>query len=432
MWRRLRSFLERLRAQRDVRRFNTKQTGKDKSVKIFTATLPQGCPASKLTLRLSVPPLPAKQMFAFSDHVIDETGQMTNTVLATTKGGFAISRDLGRSWEHVPVKGYPDHQFIHVKSIGRGEFLAQVLPHGISETKNVFLDLLVLNERGDVLATHPSHSHRWHSCRAIDLCGDTLIYAEYASNRSVKRRPRPSSCRVLRSRDRGRSWQTVFTQNGKEIRHFHFLQARPGVAGEWWLTSGDLPHESHIWVSRDDGDTWTDLTGTLPKQVDVGGSPFNHALFRLTDLYWLDNDIVWGTDDHLSTAEPPGARVFRSPMTDPLETQLVALGRWHFRSIVDIGDFLLLISQRSRQPETPPEESRPGVYLMPKKPVAGAPALVHLFDLEAYFETLREKAGFTFSKASRAAVGGTFFSYRSARDVFPLGHKILEWNVTLE
>jgi hypothetical protein len=42
----------------------------------------------------------------------------------------------------------------------------------------------------------------------------------------------------------------------------------------------------------------------------------------------------------------------------------------------------------------------------------------------------RAGRGFTFSKASRAAAGGTFFSYRAPYHLFPSGHQILRWDVT--
>jgi hypothetical protein len=69
----------------------------------------------------------------------------------------------------------------------------------------------------------------------------------------------------------------------------------------------------------------------------------------------------------------------------------------------------------------------PGVYLMPKRPVKGASELVHLFDVEVHSSA---KTGFTYSRASRAARNGSFFTFRSSTDVFPFGHKILRWDVT--
>jgi hypothetical protein len=444
MWHQLRSYVQRgrrlaqsgeladairvrFRSWHQTLQFNAGQII-EKQYKEYSADLPAGLAARKITLRLSVPKLPLRPVFAFADHVVDEAGKMTDTVLAVTAGGFAISRDRGKTWKRITVKQYSGCRFAQIISLGDGEFLANVVPAGSEGSKTALLDLLVLNERGDVLVRHAAQGHRWHGCRGIHSSNGTLMYAEYPSNMLVKRR-RPSACRVFRSRDRGRTWKVVFEQTGLQIRHFHFLQTRPNFAGEWWLTSGDFPHESRIWVTRDDGDSWASVTASLPERVQIDGTAFDHSMFRSTDLVWMDDHIVWGTDDPLLEADPPGARVFRSKADMTLAPELVGVGKWHFRNAVDIGDFILFLAQRSNQPNPSPEDNRPSVYLMPKKPVPGIPSLLFLFSLDAY--PSRRSPGFTFSKASRAAIDGTFFSFRSSEDVFPAGHRILEWNVRL-
>jgi hypothetical protein len=223
----------------------------------------------------------------------------------------------------------------------------------------------------------------------------------------------------------------VFERSGAQIRHFHFLQARPGVIGEWWLTSGDHPDESHIWISKDDGDTWTDVTSAQPAEFEVNGTRYKHDAFRLTDLAWLGDEIIWASDDDLASAKPPGACAFRSTIGSTLAPRLVGRGKRHFRSIVDIGDYYVLLSQRSNRLDAAADERRPGVYLMRKKPQAGVEDFAHLFDLDS-FPSGKRMAGFTFSRASRAAKDGVFFSYRSDEDVFHGGHNLLEWKVWIE
>jgi hypothetical protein len=395
----------------------------------YSATLPEGLGARSITLRLTVPPLPPHRLFAFTDHAVDAEHGMTDTILAVTTGGFAISRDLGRTWQFVRVRRFAWHHFIQMRDIGNGEYLAQATAPGNEESKTAPVDLLVLNERGDVLAHHPGIGHRWHSCRAVDRAGDTLMYAEYPSN-IAEQGKRPASCRVMRSRDRGRSWHTVFEQGGEQIRHFHFLQARPGHADEWWLTSGDGVQESRIWRATDDGDSWHDLTVGFRRMFTIGGIKFSRKIFRLTDLAFDGDDVIWATDDRLALAQHEGACVFRSPAGPSLTPELLGIGRWHFRSMVDIGEFWLLLSQRSNQPNPALEDRMPGVYLLPKVAHRGPASLVHLFNLDSY--PSQSKAGFTFSKASRAAKDGVFFSFRSSEDVFPAGHKILKWTVQLD
>ncbi|HTT98514.1 MAG TPA: hypothetical protein VMF58_10725 [Rhizomicrobium sp.] len=422
------AILSRLRRRHAEARFNAEQSTA-RVRKEYSADLPVGYPARKITLSLSVPFTQTKPNIAFTDHVVDQQDRMTNTVLATMRGGFVVSRDLGKTWKIVKVEGHAEHYFINVKDIGLGEFLIQTIPPQSRGIKNVPLDMLVVNESGKVIVKHPAHSHRWHGSRSAAIAGSTILFAEYLSNIAVDGK-RPADCKVWRSRDRGRSWEAVFEQLGGNVRHFHFLQPRPGNEGEWWLTSGDLPSECHIWVTHDDGDNWDDISTPRRERIKASGEHYKRDLFRLTDLAWVEGDVIWGTDDHVGYGKPPGARVFRSAIGRRLEPELIGIGRWHFRNMVDIGDFLLLLSQRSNVAGTPDALKKPSVHLVPKKAVPGAPGMVHVCDLDIY--PTRDRPGFTFSKASRAAVDGTFFTYRSSEDVFPAGHRILEWKVTLE
>ena len=393
--------------------------------KDYVVRLPAGYPAGQIAVRLSVPALPKTGVFHFADHALDESGRPTDTVLATGTGQFAISRDLGRSWKRVALKGREDHEIVHLKSIGESKFLAQAARSG-ETAKSSALDVLVLNDKGDILAAKAGVGCRWHGCRSAGRSNGTLMYAEYPSNKPVKGR-RPSSSRVLRSRDEGRSWEVVFERTGDQVRHFHFLQPRPGVAHEWWLTSGDAPQESRVWVSKDDGEHWQDLTESIARQFDIGGERYARDVFRLTDLAWEGNEIVWGTDDTLSAGQTPGAALFRSAIGPSLKPQLIGRCAWHIRNIVEVGDFYLAISQGCPHPAGAPDKEKPGVYLLPRKAPASGLGSIHLFDIDT---PPGSRTKFSASRASRAAKDGTFFTFRANADVFPSRHRILEWNVT--
>ena len=387
----------------------------------YRKSLPPGYPARHATVRISIPQLPPSPFLEFSDHPLEESGRGSKTVLATARGGFMVSEDCATSWRRIELKHHAAHEILHVRSIGRSEFLVQaILPQW--KLAERYVDTLVVGAAGDVLAANRIAGSPWHGCRAVDMQGETLMFAEYPYESGGERR----SCRVFRSRDRGRSWDIVFASD--HVRHFHFLQARPGYPGEWWLTSGDEPRESRVWVSRDDGDSWQDVSQPQSETVRVDGVPYPRTVFRLTDLAWDGATAIWGTDHYMPSRnrEPRGARVLQSPCEDTLAPSLVATVRWPIRNLVEVGDFYFLLSQGPNNLGASAAERRPGVFLMPRRAPPSGPGLVHLFDVEAYSAV---PTGFTYSKASRARAYGVFFTSRSGTDVFPFGHKLLKWEV---
>lgn len=391
--------------------------------KEYSIALPDGFGPAQALVRISVPKMPGRAHYSFAEHVTDNAGKPTRTVIATAPGGFAVSHDLGDSWQSVPVRGYEKFAFLHAYYLGNSEYLAQVKPAHLRSNRATPVDVLVVDERGAVVAKTLAQGPRWHSCRAVHMAGGTLMYAEYPRNRGDI----TSSSRVWRSRDRGRNWDMVFEQSSEKIRHFHFLQPRPGSPGEWWLTSGDAPHQSKIWVSYDDGDRWHDTTAGAALTIE--GTTYPSSIFRLTDLVWNGPELIWGTDDALAAlGSEAGARVFRSQIAFPLVPQPVGRTKWPIRSIVDLGDFLVVLTQTSTQPAMHPRDNKPGAYLM-RKDGAGS-ALVHLFDIETFDPRAGAGKGFTYSRASRAALDGTFFTYRAPHQALPSPGQILKWNVS--
>jgi len=392
----------------------------------YCVALPQGWGAKKVVVQIGVPPMPGHLPFGFCDHATDQSGNPTRTVTATTTGGFVISEDLAESWRPVLVSGYRNHAVIHVRGLGHGEFLAQVKPASLKGDRRVPTDLLVVNDDGQVIASHPGIGPRWHGCRAVDFARGTLMYAEYPANKEGNR----SSSRVFRSRDRGRSWTTVFEQDSKAVRHFHFLQARPGSPGEWWLTSGDEGPQSKVWVSHDDGDNWHDITSGSPLVID--GVKYPRNIFRLTDLVWSGDEVIWGADDSLPCLKPPGTRVFRARDVSLAVPHVVGCMRWPGRSLGDVGNFLMVLSQGANRRDATPEESKPSVFLMPKREIDGGPGLIPLFEIDNFGGNPWAGKGFTYSRASRVAFDGTFFTYRAPYQALPSPQQILRWKISFE
>src|SRR6185312_6733706 len=359
------------------------KTVKAAEIPVYTRTykveLPAGYPARAVEMRISVPAIPPRPHLEFAEHVVGEDGRATELVLASAMGGFGVSHDLGQSWKYVKVDGLADKRVVHVKRIGEDEYLLQVTERIPDRSLPRGVDVLVVNEAGQVKAANRLAASLWHGCRSVDIAGGVLMYAEYPYEIANAAPEQRDTSRVWRSHDRGRSWHVVF--EARDIRHFHFLQARPGHAGEWWLTSGDGALESRIWVSKDDGETWHDVTASYGSPVKIGEVLYPKTLFRLTDLAWWGDDVIWGTDDFLYAikGDVQGSRMFRSPCGDTLIPAVVGRSKWQIRNMVDVGDFLFILTQGCNRADATMEEKMPGVFLMPK--AQREPQLVHLFDV---------------------------------------------------
>jgi hypothetical protein len=394
----------------------------------YKVNLPEGYPARAVLITLSVPAIPPRPQFEFADHPTGAGGAATDLVLASAMGGFGISRDLGASWKYVEVEGQANRRIVHVKQIAPGRLLLQTTERVPDRSGPRAVDILIVDEDGKVVTSSRLAASPWHSSRSVDIAGGVLMFAEYPFEIANATPEQRDSSRVWRSRDEGLSWEVAFEV--EDIRHFHFLQARPGHAREWWLTSGDADAESRIYVSKDDGDTWHDVTAGVENPLRIRGAYFPKTLFRLTDLGFAGDEVVWGTDDYLYAVKgaAQGARVFRSRCRDQLKPRVVGRSRWQIRNMVDVGDFFLILTQGGNRPDATMQEKMPGVFLMPKEEPESedTPALFHLFDVDVHREI---RTGFTYSRASRAWKDGVFFSYRGSTDAFPTGHKMLKWEV---
>ncbi|MBV9693255.1 MAG: hypothetical protein JO261_06100, partial [Alphaproteobacteria bacterium] len=145
----------------------------------FRATLPEGWPARHVEVTLSLPAIPARPHLEFADHPLAPDGQGGDTVVASAMGGFAVSHDLGTSWRYVKIAGQEDRRILHAKQIAGGTYLLQATERLPDRSAPRNVDLLVADEDGKVLAANRLMASPWHSCRAVDIANDVLMYAEY-------------------------------------------------------------------------------------------------------------------------------------------------------------------------------------------------------------------------------------------------------------
>ena len=138
-----------------------------------------------------------------------------------------------------------------------------------------------------------------------------IIYAEYmVPEFGATAYNATTVLNVWRSVDGGMSWTSVFTKHSRnhatpEIYHFHAVRRDPFNPTHWYLSSGDLPEESFIWRSVDDGLTWTNIT-------DPSITGETRKVNRTVNFYFTPDYIYWGSDD-ICSAGGIGAAWCRSP-----------------------------------------------------------------------------------------------------------------------
>ena len=399
-----------------------------------------------MTIRLSIPQLPASTGgTCFGEHVYDrKLGVTTANVILTGRSVIVESLDNGDTWKVIKNPAVEDRRLYNCFTTDDGNHIVQALPEANIRATQSNIEratLFLFDKDWELISVNESPSARWHGRASIDQAGDTIMFAEYHNNSAKydalykddysKWRPLMSTSRVFRSRDGGRTWEVVFEVSPDNIRHLHTLQADPFLPKTWWLSSGDTALESRVWRSNDDGDSWIDVTNPNPEIVLPPQSrDLAQAAFRYTDLIIDHDSLIWGTDDimgrmagadhKIAQDMRTGSRIYRTPKSNPLRPEELGYIGNPVRSIVDVGPAYLFITEANRN-----------YYLLRPQVVAlfkdrmNTPIEVATID---NFKT--ERTGFCYSKTSKAALNGRFFSYRNPTDVFDnVRPCLLQWDI---
>jgi hypothetical protein len=394
----------------------------------------------------SVPQIAADSRFAF--HRPHAAAGSAGGVFATQRGGVAVSSDAGEHWDYVATPDTGSVNLWHLFPLNSGNVLLQgSSPHALEDprgTPDVQAPVFLCDRNLRLLHRSQPGKSNWHGTRSIDEANGTIIYAEYPANAVKYRRDfqekRSELIRycddaaVFRSTDGGKSWTNVLEFTWEEIRHFHTALADPFQPGTWYVSSGDQPHECRIWRSTDDGVSWHEVTAS-GQNIDLHPSLAgqHQAINRHTDMIITEDHVIWGSDDMLgpsaaffdqnvTMSNRVGSRLFISPKTRPLQPTLLGYVGSHVRSIIDVGAGYIVLTEAKRVGVV----SRPQVLFVPKK----EPRLLsELFTIDRYQPS---GTGFTFSRNSRQAENGRFFTYRDRNDAFSGGPKILQWDVAFE
>jgi len=390
---------------------------------------------TRAVLRLTTPRLGTRPVNAvFAEHPLESGGEASSRIVALHGRTVFESVDLGASWNEIPVESEHPLELSFTTSTGHNITATQPMAdEADTETRTVIrrYDAQWRPAGAPFTARSP-----WHGTASIGEADGVIMFAEYPLNRDkypafdnsgLSRATRLlSSPRVYRSRDDGLTWEVALELPLDRVRHLHTCMPEPGRPGRWWLTSGDRYDEVHVWVTDDHGETWREITShAVSTPLHESCRPVSSQ--RMTDHVFHDGWMLWGADDILGkeplygTGEHPrvGSRIFRARTDGPFVPEAIGFCGPPMRSIVDLGPAFLFASE-AKKPEV---TARPRTFLVFKDELDR----VHPFvEMDNYGPS---GTGFTYSRHSRKARDGVFFSYRGATDVFPHSPRVLRWEI---
>jgi len=350
------------------------------------------------TLQLYIEPVFINGASAvFLDH---RTSNGLNILLASNAVDRSLyySTDMARSWTNIPNTDRRQYR--------RG-FVTEDGNLLLWDRQTYRMDLCDL--QGNVLGTHTDAPLPWHGSWGIGQAGSTILYAEYADTPVQE-------VRVFRSEDGGKTWAVVFSQRGPasekpQVRHFHTVQPDPFFPHHWYLSSGDHPSQSRVWLSKDDGKTWVEVT-------DRHSAGFRrHSLHRYTSIVFTKDFLYWATDDLVGVEQ---AQVVRAKRGEPLALEVVgAAGAQCMRNAI-VTDFGLLLISEAKNAKTPGAN----IYLFtPPNSIQSVGSVPRVGSQDV-------RSPVTLSLSSKSSVGGEFFTWACPRVELARGTLLALWRLT--
>ena len=273
--------------------------------------------------------------------------QTTQRVIGVTPNRIVLSEGRHRRW--IPVELSQEETLRTVLHLTSGEFLffsVKKDEHGHQYAHSVY----IFDKNWNLLHRLERDGFPPYGVQSIDQSwSGTICYGEYAWH--------SESVRIWRSTDFGRSWTCALELPGEQrqehpehIRHFHVCQADPYIAGRWYALSGDREGECRLFISDDDGRTWTCATPevavpgglSLPDQEAV-----RRRFLRTTALVIHEDSLFFASDDTLNGLGPSLARMEKqSPWRATVsllagDASLPPEARQSVRTLTDVGNGIL-------------------------------------------------------------------------------------------
>ncbi len=294
----------------------------------------------------------------------------------------------------------------------------------------------IFDNKLNFVGTSKAGNAHYHGTSSVDQSRNVLMFAEYYPNSRITYNYGETlerfSNNIFKSIDNGQSWKSVFIVSPENARHFHTLQADPFIKGHWYATTGDRNNESNFYLSTDDGDSWKSV---IDPNLDISVHPSTkHELkkvYRLTDMIITKDLFIWGTDDILGYLSgindrpiPVGSRLYCAEKKFPIKPIDIGYIGCPVRSIVDVEQGYLIFTE-AKYKEFGFE---PSLFFLRKKK-GQVPSSLHF--LKKFPNKSEALTSFTSSRASRATVDGTFFTFRDGPVLLDSQDaRFLRWKIT--
>jgi len=188
----------------------------------------------------------------------------------------------------------------------------------------------------------------WHGQNAIYEKDGIIMYAEYNTSEL------PQKVSLFRSKDMGYTWKEVFSLNAPEqLRHWHTLQADSSRKNHWIATTGDTPAQSKWYLSKDDGNTWNEITDK--NYINTSYPNRSLSAHRTTAIEEDNTHFHWTTDDLMGNVnnyfvEENGERkssskLYKSKKGSSLELEKLTNLGIHGRSFIKTKSGYLVITE---------------------------------------------------------------------------------------
>jgi ubiquinone/menaquinone biosynthesis C-methylase UbiE len=404
--------------------------------------------ATGISVTLSALPIsPNAGDFYFAEHVYEvQKAEQTNTIILAGTDALLVSDDLGKTWRTVPIPGTNKLRLWNCFTTSSGKHIVQSLgwqgPQDGQMDRDRHAALFIFDTDWKFLQRAHAGMANWHGTASVGQSGSTIMFCEYYNNSERykldfdERRSeylktlRP--CAIWRSQDDGLTWHKTLERGPLEVRHFHTVQADPHQHGVWWATSGDMWWEARAWRSLDNGESWEEVTNSIPDVVLPLKDPRHKASCqRLTDMIIRPDTLIWGADDLLGSnndydsllelTKRSGARLYKSKkgrFLDPVEIGYVGQP---VRKMVDVGPGWIVITEAKHVANA----MRPQVFFLGKTNMD----LTHIFDVE---NLSGAATGFTYSRGSVKAMDGVFFTFKNYDDAIKSNARCLRWEVKFD